>query len=125
MIETALVELIDRATAECAEQQRADLHGRLRQIRTRVLDPAQLVLIVGESKQGKSELVNAIVNAPVCASGEDVTTVVPTLVRHSDEPTAMLVEHEPPAARPRWNATPCRSSASARTSAAPSSSVAR
>ncbi|PFG93447.1 dynamin family protein [Saccharopolyspora erythraea NRRL 2338] len=95
MIETALVELIDRATAECAEQQRADLHGRLRQIRTRVLDPAQLVLIVGESKQGKSELVNAIVNAPVCASGEDVTTVVPMLVRHSDEPTAMLVEHEP------------------------------
>ena len=95
MIETALVELIDRATAECAEQQRADLHNRLRQIRTRVLDPAQLVLVVGESKQGKSELVNAIVNAPVCASGEDVRTVVPTLVRHADEPTAMLVEQGP------------------------------
>ncbi|GAA2817561.1 dynamin family protein [Saccharopolyspora taberi] len=95
MIETALVELIDRATAECAEQRRADLHNRLRQIRTRVLDPAQLVLVVGESKQGKSELVNAIVNAPVCASGEDVRTVVPTLVRHADEPTAMLVEHGP------------------------------
>lgn len=95
MIETALVELIDRATAECAEQQRADLHGRLRQIRTRVLDPTQLVLVVGESKQGKSALVNAIVNAPVCASGDDVTTVVPTLVRHSDEPSALLIEHEP------------------------------
>ncbi|MGP4018366.1 dynamin family protein [Saccharopolyspora sp. 5N708] len=95
MIETALVELIDRATAECAEQQRADLHGRLRQIRTRVLDPTQLVLVVGESKQGKSALVNAIVNAPVCASGDDVTTLVPTLVRHSDEPTALLIEHEP------------------------------
>ncbi|GAA0509989.1 isoniazid inducible gene protein IniA [Saccharopolyspora subtropica] len=95
MIETALVELIDRATAECAEQQRADLHNRLRQIRTRVLDPTQLVLVVGESKQGKSALVNAIVNAPVCASGDDVTTLVPTLVRHSDEPTAQLVEHAP------------------------------
>ncbi|MEV0082223.1 dynamin family protein [Saccharopolyspora sp. NPDC050642] len=94
MIETALVELIDRATAECAEQQRADLHGRLRQIRTRVLDPTQLVLVVGESKQGKSALVNAIVNASVCASGDDVTTVVPTLVRYSDEPSALLIEHE-------------------------------
>ena len=52
VIETALVELIDRATAECVEQQRADLHSRLRQIRTRVLDPTQLVLVVGESKQG-------------------------------------------------------------------------
>ncbi|MEV0704218.1 dynamin family protein [Saccharopolyspora sp. NPDC050389] len=94
MIETALVELIDRATAECAEQQRADLHGRLRQIRTRVLDPTQLVLVVGESKQGKSALVNAIVNAPVCASGDDVTTVVPSLVRYADEPSALLIEHE-------------------------------
>jgi GTPase Era involved in 16S rRNA processing len=95
VIETALVELIDRATAECAEQQRADLHGRLRQIRTRVLDPTQLVLVVGESKQGKSALVNAIVNAPVCPSGDDVTTTVPTLVRYADEPTALLIEQEP------------------------------
>ncbi|MFC7342349.1 dynamin family protein [Saccharopolyspora griseoalba] len=95
MIETALVELIDRATAECVEQERADLHGRLRQIRTRVLDPTQLVLVVGESKQGKSALVNALVNAPVCQSGDDVVTAVPTLVRYSDEPSAQLIEQEP------------------------------
>ena len=95
MIETALVELIDRASAECAELQRADLHGRLRQIRTRVLDPTQLVLVVGESKQGKSTLVNAIVNAPVCAVGEDVATFVPTLIRHAEEPSALIVEQEP------------------------------
>ncbi|GAA4837307.1 dynamin family protein [Saccharopolyspora rosea] len=105
MIETALVELIDRATAECAEQQRCDLQNRLRQIRTRVLDPTHLVLVVGESKQGKSALVNAIVNAPVCAEGDDVSTVVPTLVRYSEEPSAQLVEHEPangPAALDRF-----------------------
>ena len=105
MIETALVELIDRATAECAEQQRWDLQNRLRQIRTRVLDPTHLVLVVGESKQGKSALVNAIVNAPVCAEGDDVSTVVPTLVRYSEEPSAQLVEHEPangPAALDRF-----------------------
>ncbi|GAA2333257.1 isoniazid inducible protein IniA [Saccharopolyspora halophila] len=95
VIETALVELIDRATAECVEQERDDLHGRLRQIRTRVLDPTQLVLVVGESKQGKSALVNALVNAPVCQSGDDVSTSVPTLVRYSDEPSAQLIEQEP------------------------------
>lgn len=92
MIETALVELIDRTAIECADQRRMDLQGRLRQIRTRVFDPAQLVLVVGESKQGKSALINALVNAPVCPVGEDVTTAVPTLVRYSDEPTAVLVQ---------------------------------
>ncbi|QGK68367.1 isoniazid inducible protein IniA [Allosaccharopolyspora coralli] len=95
MIETALVELIDRATAECADQQRADLHSRLRQIRNRILDPAQLVLVVGEAKQGKSELINSLVNATVCPAGDDVTTTVPTVVRYADEPSAQLVEHEP------------------------------
>lgn len=94
MIETALVELIDRATAECVEAERADLGNRLRQIRNRVLDPVQLVLVVGEPKQGKSELINSLVNAPVCGAGEDVTTVVPTLVRHAEEPSAQLVEQE-------------------------------
>ncbi len=89
------MELIDRATAECADQQRADLHSRLRQIRNRILDPAQLVLVVGEAKQGKSELINSLVNATVCPAGDDVTTTVPTVVRYADEPSAQLVEHEP------------------------------
>lgn len=94
MIDTALVELIDRASAECAEQERTDLYGRLRQIRTRVLDPSQLVLLIGEPSQGKSALLNAIVNAPVCSTGEETSPPVPTLVRHADKPSAQLVEHE-------------------------------
>lgn len=94
MIETALVELIDRTTDECADQQRGDLGNRLRQIRNRVLDPAQLVLVVGEPKQGKSELINSVVNAPVCVAGEDVTTAIPTAVRHSEEPSAQLVQQD-------------------------------
>lgn len=95
MIETALVELIDRTTDECAGQQRGDLGNRLRQIRNRVLDPAQLVLVVGEPKQGKSELINSVVNAPVCVAGEDVTTSIPTSVRHAEEPSAQLVQQDP------------------------------
>ncbi|MBA8827405.1 GTPase Era involved in 16S rRNA processing/predicted transcriptional regulator [Saccharopolyspora lacisalsi] len=106
MIETALVELIDRAAAECAEQHRFDLGNRLRQIRGRVLDPAQLVLVVGESQQGKSELVNSVVNAPVCNAGEDITTVVPTIVRHSTEPSAQLVQQEPAQGPPALDRRP-------------------
>ena len=49
------------------------------------------MLVVGEPNQGKSQLVNALVNAPVCAVDDDVSTVVPTVVRHSDEPSAVLV----------------------------------
>ncbi|WP_176797958.1 dynamin family protein [Actinopolyspora mzabensis] len=94
VIETALVELLDSAEAECAEAGRTDLGNRLRRIRNRVLDPDQLVLVVGEPDQGKSELVNSLVSAPVCGSGENVSTSVPSLVRHSEEPTAQLVEQE-------------------------------
>jgi hypothetical protein len=68
-----------------------DLQGRLRQIRTRVFDPAQLILVVGESKQGKSTLINGLVNATVCPVGEEVSTGVPTLLRYAEEPHAVLV----------------------------------
>ncbi|MFN8022223.1 MAG: dynamin family protein [Acidimicrobiales bacterium] len=49
------------------------------------------VLVVGEFKQGKSTLVNAILNAQVCGVADDVSTIVPTLVRHGDEPSATIV----------------------------------
>ncbi len=96
MIETALVDLIDQVADECVQHQRPDLFNRLRQIRNRILDPSLLVLVVGEFKQGKSSLINAVVNAPVCGVGDDVETLVPSIIRHSDEPTALLVEESAP-----------------------------
>ena len=42
------------------------------------------VLVVGEFKQGKSQLVNALVNAPVCPVDDDIATAVPTVVRHAE-----------------------------------------
>ena len=50
-------------------------------VRQRAQDPSVRVLVVGEPKQGKSSLVNALVGAPVCAVRDDVATVVPTVVR--------------------------------------------
>jgi hypothetical protein len=49
------------------------------------------VLVVGEFKQGKSQLVNSLVSAPVCPVDDDVATSVVTMVRHADTPSVALV----------------------------------
>lgn len=84
-----LIDLVDRAEALSAD--RADLLGRLRQARRRLHDPHVRVLVVGELKQGKSQLVNALVNAPVCPVDDDVATSVTTVVGWSAAPTAVLL----------------------------------
>jgi hypothetical protein len=48
-------------------------------------------MVVGEFKQGKSSLVNAMLNAPVCPVDDDVATSVPTLVRYAEEARASLI----------------------------------
>ncbi len=90
------VTLIDRAAALAAECQRPELQSRLAAVRRRVQSPSIRVLLVGEPKKGKSSLLNGLVGAPVCPVGDDVTTVVPTVVAGGDEPRAYLVH--PPAA---------------------------
>ena len=49
------------------------------------------VLIVGEFKQGKSQLVNALINAPVCPVDDDLATAVPTAVLYAEQPSVTLV----------------------------------
>jgi hypothetical protein len=84
---SALVDLV--ATAATAYQ-RPDLVRRLAATRDRLRDPAFHVLVVGEFKQGKSSLVNALVSAPVCPVDDDVATAVPTAVRYSETPFARV-----------------------------------
>ncbi|MGA8987241.1 dynamin family protein [Aeromicrobium sp.] len=48
------------------------------------------VVVVGQFKQGKSALVNAIINAPVCPVDDVIGTAVPTIVRYAAEPSATL-----------------------------------
>ncbi|MFD7654353.1 dynamin family protein [Actinosynnema sp. NPDC059797] len=83
--------VLDDTIRACAAHNRPDLAERLREKRARQLDPKIRVLVVGEPKQGKSQLVNAMVNAPVCAVGDDVTGTVPTFVQHAETPSAALV----------------------------------
>jgi hypothetical protein len=84
-------QVLDRAMALAEVCERPDLHRRLVQARARSLDPGVRVLVVGEPKQGKSSLVNALVGAPVCPVADDVATVVPTVVRAGEAPRATLV----------------------------------
>jgi hypothetical protein len=84
-------QVIDRALALAEVCERPDLHRRLLQARARSQTPGVRVLVVGEPKQGKSSLVNALVGAPVCPVADDVATVVPTVVRQGEAPRAALV----------------------------------
>lgn len=85
------LELLDETIGACAAHHRPDLAHRLRQKRAQLLDSKLRVAVVGESNQGKSQLINALINAPVCAVGDDVTTTTPTVVHHADAPSAVLV----------------------------------
>ena len=87
----AAVDLVDLALKATTAYERPDLGGRLLQTRKRLVDPDVRVLIVGEFKQGKSQQVNALVNAPVCPVDYDVATAVPTVVKYAETTAAALV----------------------------------
>ncbi|TNC27464.1 dynamin family protein [Amycolatopsis alkalitolerans] len=85
------LEVLDDTVRACAANQRVDLVERLGARRSRLLDPKLRVVVIGESGQGKSQLINALLNAPVCAVGDDRTTVVPAVIEHAETPTATVV----------------------------------
>ncbi|NJC69008.1 GTP-binding protein [Planosporangium thailandense] len=89
------LDLLDETTRVCAAHGRGDLIQWLQQKRAQLVDPRLRVLVLGEPKQGKSQLINALVNAPVCAVGDGPTTTVPTVVHHAESPTAVLVRTPP------------------------------
>ena len=67
---------------------RPDLGDRLQRALDAIGDPSVNVVVVGEFKQGKSSLINALLNAKVCAVDDDIATAVPTVVRHGEEQRA-------------------------------------
>jgi len=85
------VKAVDLALATIAPYDRPDLDARLRAARARLLDDHVRVLVVGEFKQGKSLLVNALLSAPVCPVFDDVATAVSTVVSYAEEPELRLV----------------------------------
>lgn len=87
-----LLELVDRGIELVNTGERSDLRRRLEQTRARLLDPSTRVMVVGEFKQGKSQLVNALLNAPVCPVDDDIATSVPTVVRYGEVPSALVLK---------------------------------
>ncbi|MDN5918258.1 MAG: dynamin family protein [Pseudonocardia sp.] len=83
--------MVEAALGAVGRFDRPDLQARLRHTRARLLDDRVRVLVVGEFKQGKSMLLNALVGAPVCPTFDDVATAVPTVVRHAETVSATLV----------------------------------
>jgi GTPase Era involved in 16S rRNA processing len=88
----SVVDLADRAAAA---YERPDLVERLGQSRKRLLDPSFHVFVVGEYKQGKSSLVNALLDAEVCPVDDDIATSAPTAVRYADEANASVLFRPP------------------------------
>ncbi|MGE2733495.1 dynamin family protein [Mycolicibacterium vaccae] len=87
----ALVELIEHTTAIAEAHERADLVDRLARARQRLDDPQVRVVIAGHLKQGKSMLLNSLLNMPVARVGDDESTVLATVVSYAEQPSARLV----------------------------------
>ena len=90
---------------------RNDLARRLRIAAARANRPATIVCVVGEFKQGKSSLVNALVGQAVCPVDDDLATSAITLIRYGEDAEVQvrrrageqtLVERIDPASIPDW-----------------------
>src|SRR4051794_1124500 len=79
----AATSVLDVCVEAAAAYERADLSERLTAARSRLVDPRFHVLVVGEFKQGKSSLINALLDVDVCPVDDDVATAVPTKIHHA------------------------------------------
>ncbi|HUG29025.1 MAG TPA: dynamin family protein [Candidatus Limnocylindria bacterium] len=73
---------------------RDDLMHRLEQVAQRVARTETIVCVVGEFKKGKSALINALLESPVCPVDDDFATMTVTVVRYAAEPTASARRRE-------------------------------
>jgi replication fork clamp-binding protein CrfC len=58
------------------------------------------VIIAGQLKQGKSQLINSLLNLNVCKVGDDESTAVATVVSYSEKPWARIVLEQPDGSEP-------------------------
>ncbi|MDT5181209.1 MAG: hypothetical protein QOJ95_5407, partial [Mycobacterium sp.] len=84
-------ELIDHSTRIANDYERGDLVDRLARARERINDPQVRVVIAGQLKQGKSQLLNSLLNVPVARVGDDETTMLATIVSYGEQASARLI----------------------------------
>jgi replication fork clamp-binding protein CrfC len=90
-----MVELIEHTRKIAETNDRGDLIERLAAAGDRITDPQIRVVIAGQLKQGKSLLLNALLNMPVARVGDDESTVVATIVVYGEQPMAQLIVAAP------------------------------
>jgi replication fork clamp-binding protein CrfC len=95
-----IVELIEHTSRIAGLHERNDLVERLAVANERINDPQIRVVIAGQLKQGKSQLLNSLLNMPVARVGDDESTVLATFVSHGDPASARLVVAGPDGADP-------------------------
>ncbi|MBY0290529.1 MAG: dynamin-like GTPase family protein [Mycobacteriaceae bacterium] len=95
-----IVELIDHTSKIADVNERGDLVERLARAKTRITDPQIRVVVAGQLKQGKSLLLNSLLNAPVARVGDDESTVLPTVVSYGENTSARLIVARPDGAEP-------------------------
>ena len=100
-----ILELIDHTKKIAEANERGDLAERL-QGQVRITDPQIRVVIAGQLKQGKSQLLNSLLNVPVARVGDDETTVLATVVSYSEQASAQLIVAGADGAEPEAIAIP-------------------
>ena len=95
-----ILELIDHTKKIAELNERGDLAERLARARVRISDPQIRVVIAGQLKQGKSQLLNSLLNVPVARVGDDETTVLATVVSYSEQVSAQLIVAAPDGGEP-------------------------
>lgn len=95
-----IVELIDHTSRIAGARDRGDLVESLARAKARITDPHIRVVIAGQLKQGKSQLLNSLLNMPVARVGDDESTVLATVVSYGEQPSARLVVARPDGAEP-------------------------
>ncbi len=88
-VDGLLAELAD-AGRLAADADRPDLAERLAGAADRLRADDVSVAVVGEFKQGKSTLVNALLRTDICPVDADVVTAVPTVLRFGRPPAVAL-----------------------------------
>jgi replication fork clamp-binding protein CrfC len=86
-----IVELIDHTSKIADANERGDLVERMARAKARITDPQIRVVVAGQLKQGKSQLLNSLLNVPVARVGDDESTVLATVVSYGENAAANLI----------------------------------
>lgn len=86
-----LLSVLAETIAVAREAERGDLVGRLEVLAGKVRDPRRRIVVCGLGNQGKSQFVNALMNAEICPVGDDATTMVAVTLAYGEQERATLV----------------------------------